>query len=95
MQIGHNRQEVGANPESEVLPPIEDRIRRDELVNGYTSNAAYQLGREGDLGRIAVGYQADLVVLNQNLFEVDRHRISETKPLTVIMDGAVVHGQQL
>jgi len=93
MQVGHNRQDVGTDPESEVLPPIEDRIRRDELVNGYTGNAAYQLGRESELGRIAVGYRADLVVLSQNLFEVDRFRIGETKPLAVIMDGEVVHGQ--
>lgn len=93
MQVGHNRQEIGADPESTAMPPIEDRIHRDELVNGYTTNAAYQLGRENELGRIAVGYQADLVVLNQNLFEVDRYEIHKTEPVAVIMNGEIVHGE--
>lgn len=92
MQVGHNRQGIGADPESVAMPPIEDRIHRDELVNGYTTNAAYQLGRENELGKIAVGYQADLVVLNQNLFEVNRYEIHKTKPVAVIMDGEIVHG---
>jgi predicted amidohydrolase YtcJ len=92
MQIGHNRQDVGVGADGDFLPPMSERLQRDELLIGYTSNAAYQLGRENELGSIAVGHFADFVVLDQNLFDVGRYEIHETKPLAVVMNGKVVHG---
>lgn len=92
MQVGHNRQDVGVEPDGEFMPPLSDRIHRRDLVNGYTSNAAFQLGRENELGTIAVGYQADFLVLNQDLFEVGRYDIHKTKPTAMVVNGQVVYG---
>lgn len=91
MQIGHTRQDIGMSSEDPVLPPISDRLQIDDLVNGYTTDAAYQLGRS-DIGLIAKGYRADLVVLNQNIFEVKPSEIHRTKPAAVFMDGEIVSG---
>lgn len=92
MQVGHNRQDIEGGPDAEIAFPQSERLQRDDLVNGYTSNAAHQLGRSDELGSIAVGYRTDLVVLDQNLFEVDRYDIHKTKPVAVVMDGEIVSG---
>ncbi len=92
IQVGHNRQDVGVGANGDFLSPMSERLQRDDLVNGYTTNAAYQLGRSDEFGTIAVGQRADLLVLNQDLFEVDRYDIHKTKPVAVMVDGVVVSG---
>jgi predicted amidohydrolase YtcJ len=71
---------------------LSERLQIDDLVNGYTSNAAYQLGRSNEIGTIAIDYRADLVVLNQNLFQVDDADIHKTKPIAVMVDGKLISG---
>jgi len=93
MQIGHNRQPVDGGPDARYAKPRSERIRLDTLIDGYTINGAYQLGRSHELGSIEVGKQADLVILNQNLFDVNRYDVHKTKPVAVIMDGELVHGE--
>jgi predicted amidohydrolase YtcJ len=39
------------------------------------------------------GKLADLVVLDQNLFEIDRNDIQHTKPVAVMMEGKIVSGR--
>jgi predicted amidohydrolase YtcJ len=93
MQIGHNRQPVEGGPDARYARPRSERLRLDTLVDGYTINGAYQLARSDELGSIEVGKQADLVILNQNLFDVGRWDVHKTKPVAVIMDGELVHGE--
>jgi predicted amidohydrolase YtcJ len=93
MQIGHNRQSVKGGPDARYAKPRSERLRLDTLVDGYTINGAYQLGRSDELGSIEAGKQADLVILNQNLFEVSRYDVHRTRPDAVIMDGELVHGE--
>ena len=93
MQIGHNRQPVEGREDARYAEPRSERIRLDTLVNGYTINGAYQLARSDELGSIEVGKQADLVILNQNLFDVSRYDVHKTKPIAVIMDGELVYGE--
>ena len=95
MQVGHTRQYPRDWWESEddgIRGPIDERLSLEQLVEGYTSNGAYQLRREIDLGSIEVGKLADLVVLDENLFEVDPHEIWNTKPSVVMMEGRVIQG---
>lgn len=44
------------------------------------------------LGSIEVGKAADLVILNQNLFETPKHEIGNILPNAVIMDGELISG---
>ena len=92
MQIGHNRQPVEGDSNARYAPPRSERIRLDTLVHGYTINGAQQLGRSDELGSIEIGKQADLVIMNQNLFDVDRYDVHKTKPKAVIMNGELVYG---
>ena len=59
---------------------------------GYTQNGAQQLRMEDQLGSIETGKLADLVVLNDNLFDIDRDSIWKVKPEAVLMEGEIIHG---
>jgi predicted amidohydrolase YtcJ len=93
MQIGHNRKEVEGGAQAALGLPLSERLRLDSLVDGYTRNAAFQLRRSDQLGSVEAGKRADLVVLDRNLFEVDRYDIHKVRPIAVVMDGRLVHGE--
>jgi predicted amidohydrolase YtcJ len=60
---------------------------------GYTRTAAYQLHREDTIGSIETGKLADLVILDQNLFETNLGEIWKRKPSAVIMEGELIQGK--
>lgn len=60
-----------------------------------TLEGAWVLGVEDDLGSIEVGKHADVIVLDQNLFEIDPDDISNTKVLQTILGGDVVFDRNL
>jgi predicted amidohydrolase YtcJ len=93
MQIGHNKQEIEGGIQAALTPLRSERLGLDSLVDGYTRNAAFQLGRSDQLGSIEAGKRADLVVLDRNLFEIDRYEIHKSRPVAVLMDGEIVHGK--
>ena len=92
MDIGHNRIEPEWGPEAPVRPPASERLDRKDLVIGYTRNAAYQLGLQDQLGSIEAGKTADLVLLDQDLFDIEAQRIKSVIPQAVMMEGSVVSG---
>jgi predicted amidohydrolase YtcJ len=95
MQVGHTRQfptEWWESEDDGVRGPVDERLSREQLLEGYTRNGAYQLRMENDLGSIEVGKLADLVVLEGDLFEVDPHEIWKTKPSAVMMEGKIIQG---
>jgi len=64
------------------------------VIKMHTINAAYQMHMERDTGSIEVGKYADLIVLNQNLFEVPTERISDTTVMQTILGGKVVYSAE-
>lgn len=90
IEIGHTRQDPG-NPDSPVQPRESERLSVAALVRSYTLDAAYQLHMEDEIGSIEVGKKADLVVLDQNIFEVDPYSIHKTEVVLTMMDGDVVY----
>jgi predicted amidohydrolase YtcJ len=93
IQIGHNKQDIEGGAQATLAPPRSERLRLDSLIDGYTRNAAFQLGRSDQLGSIEVDKRADLVVLDRNLFEIDRYDIHKVRPVAVVMDGRLVYGE--
>jgi hypothetical protein len=57
----------------------------------YTRGAAYSAGREHDLGQLARGYFADLLVLKADLFTLDPDDIKNVKPERVMVGGEWVY----
>jgi hypothetical protein len=59
-------------------------------VEAYTLGPAYLTSQDDKTGSIEVGKFADMVVLDQNIFEIDPTQIGETKVLQTVLDGRVV-----
>ena len=89
IEIGHTRREPGAT-EGPPLPPADQRMALDDMLRGYTANAARQLRLEREVGVIAPGMQADLVVLGRNLLREPPHRIHAIPVELTMMGGRIV-----
>ena len=87
IEIGHTRRKPGA-AEGAPLPPTGQRLSLTDLLKGYTVNGARQLRLEEKVGVIAPGRQADLVVLERDLFREPPHGIH-----TVRVDLTMVAGR--
>jgi hypothetical protein len=61
-----------------------------DAIAMYTINAAYENHRERDTGSIEVGKLADLVILEQNLFEVAPREIHAVRVMRTILEGKTV-----
>jgi len=67
-----------------------EKITLEQAIEFYTLGSAYAEFQEDVKGSIKVGKLADLVVLNQNLFEVKPKEILKTKVDLTILGGKVV-----
>ncbi len=90
METAVTRMDINAN-EGDVLLP-EQRITIEQAVEAFTINAAFVNHQEDETGSIEEGKLADLVVLDQDLFEIEPAAISETKVLLTLFGGKPVYG---
>ena len=60
------------------------------MIQSFTYNGAYANFLENEIGSIEVGKQADIIVLDQNLFEIPVTEIAKTKVLLTLVDGKEV-----
>lgn len=70
--------------EADNVPPLET------IIEWMTINPAYLLHQEDTTGSIEVGKFADLVVLDQNIFEIDPSQIANTTVLLTLLEGEEV-----
>ena len=63
----------------------------ETAIEIYTRNPALAMGLGHITGSIEVGKSADVIVLDQNLFEVAPDRLSQTKVLSTFFEGRLVH----
>jgi predicted amidohydrolase YtcJ len=66
-------------------------LRLRESITMHTRNSAFQLHQETLSGRIAVGFAADLAVLDRDLLRVPLKKVSKTKVDMTLVGGEVVH----
>jgi predicted amidohydrolase YtcJ len=88
LQVAVTRQDMEGNPPGGWLP--EQKLGLPDAVYAYTMGGAFAMRREKDEGSIEAGKLADLIILSQNIFEVDPHKIAETKPVLTMVGGRVV-----
>jgi predicted amidohydrolase YtcJ len=70
----------------------EERIDLPSAIAAFTINAAYVNHIDDITGSIEVGKLADLIVLDNNLFELDQADLSDTHVLLTLMEGKPVFG---
>ena len=98
MQIGHTRQYPYARRDYDydaIRPAESAQLSIKRLIVGYTRNGAHQHRMEDNIGSIEPGKLADLVILDDNLFDIDSDEIWKVKPAAVMMEGEVIHGELL
>lgn len=83
------RRRVSGEPGEEGWYPRQ-RIPLVQALNAYTSSPARSCGLGGSLGRVAVGYRADLTVLPRSPFLIDPHDLARLLPEMTLVDGKVV-----
>lgn len=70
-------------------------ITMEEAIRAYSFGGAHAIQKEDTIGSIEVGKSADLIVLNHDLFELEKEGryddISETQVLTTIFRGETVY----
>lgn len=71
----------------------EEQITLAEALIAYTAGAAAAYNRD-DIGVLAEGKLADLVVVDRNLFAVPEEEIQEASAELTIMDGKIVYEKQ-
>ena len=73
-------------------PPffVDQALTIDECVQGYTVNAARACWRGDNTGMLRVGYSADLIMLDRDIFACPATEISQTRVLVTLFKGTVV-----
>jgi predicted amidohydrolase YtcJ len=89
LQLAVTRQTIEGKPEGGFHP--EQRVTLAEAIAGYTLGAAFAGRREKSEGSLEPGKLADLIVVSQNVFEIDPHKIAGTKVVTTMVGGRVVY----
>ena len=89
VQTAVTRQTSDGKPEAGFVP--EQRLTVAQVIEGYTLGAAFAGRREKSEGSLEVGKLADLIILSQNIFDVDPHKIGATKIITTIVGGRLVY----
>ena len=88
IQAGITRS-TNSDSSKDVLWP-EERSTLEEMIVSYTYNGAYANFLENKTGSLEVGKQADIIVLDQNLFDIPTSEIATTKVLLTLVDGKEV-----
>ena len=81
---------VGLNREKWNPTDPDQTLSLEELIIGYTRDAAYAEFKENEKGQIKEGYLADVVLFSHDLFALDPKEILTAKPTMTIVDGKIV-----
>ena len=80
----------GINENAGKVLWAEECASLEDMIASFTTNGAYANFLEEEIGSIEVGKQADIIVLDQNLFEIPTQEIAKTKVLLTLIDGKEV-----
>jgi len=71
----------------------EQKLALPEALTAYTTGAAYAANAEHRLGRLAPGYLADLIVLEQDIFNCEPDTLLSLESSETMIGGEWVHTQ--
>lgn len=75
-----------------VRPKEEAKFTMDQMLKGYTINGAIQFRVDDQTGSIEVNKNADLVVIEENLYDVNPFDLKDITPKAVIFKGETIFG---
>jgi predicted amidohydrolase YtcJ len=85
IQVAVTRQSLDGLPEGGFIP--EERVGVFDAVAFYTRNAAYCTHEEDRKGTITEGRLADMIVLSDDIFAIDPHKIANVRVEQVYLGG--------
>ena len=68
-----------------------ETVTIEQAIEMFTLNGAYVVSAEDRIGSVEQGKQADMIVLDRNIFEIDPLEIGATRVLTTVLGGRVVY----
>ncbi|MBL8100676.1 MAG: amidohydrolase [Anaerolineales bacterium] len=80
------RRRADGSPSVEGWYP-EEKLSLSEALFAYTYGAAYTANVENRLGKLAENYLADLIVLDEDPFQVEPNDLLHMKPSSVMING--------
>jgi len=81
-------------PSGQVYGP-DQRITAAQALAAYTTGSAAATGAAGNKGKLAPGFLADLVFLDQDPTTVEAARISATQVLATMVGGEILFGAEV
>ena len=89
VQCAVTRQTPEGRPAGGWIPA--ERITVEQAIAGYTIGAAYAGHREKTEGSLEPGKLADLIIVSQNPFEIDPHKLGATQVVLTMVGGRIVY----
>jgi predicted amidohydrolase YtcJ len=89
LQTAVTRQTAAGLPKEGFVPA--ERISLEQAVRAYTLDAAFAGHRDLTEGSLEPGKVADLIVVDQNIFETTPANLGKTKVLLTMVGGRVVY----
>lgn len=83
------RKGLDGKPEGGFYP--EEKMEVEDVIDAYTIGSAYNEFKEDFKGRLKVGYVADLIVLDKDIFTIDEEEIKDIKVEKTMVDGEFVY----
>lgn len=85
------RQRPDGSPNPDGWYP-EARLSLDEALRAYTQGPAYAAGMENQLGKLAPGFLADLVVLDRDPYTIPPTELLDVQVIATMVGGEWRHG---
>ncbi|MEH6549156.1 MAG: amidohydrolase [Pseudomonadales bacterium] len=82
---------IPGNEEQGSVPQDSDKLTVEQALRVLTLNGAYVMGLDDVTGSLEIGKYADMIVLDQNLFEIPSNDIAKTSVVQTIFKGEVVY----
>ncbi len=82
------RQRLDGTPKEGYIP--EERISVEDAIDAYTIKSAYNELKESFKGRLKSGYVADLIVIDKDIFTIDKNEIKDIKVELTMIGGEIV-----
>ncbi|MDQ7029156.1 MAG: amidohydrolase family protein [Ardenticatenia bacterium] len=90
LAVAITRQNLEGLPEGGWYP--DETLTLAEALEGFTHGVARAAGRAG-AGRVVVGAPADVIVLDQDPFELQPEELARARPQATLVGGEVVWGE--